>query len=79
MSLIGRYKLSRDRNVTVANLVDEVVRRRRDGEVSVNENGPFLLSQLHATICAMDAFLRDTVGLSAGQPVAIYQIGRAHV
>jgi acyl-CoA synthetase (AMP-forming)/AMP-acid ligase II len=73
MSLIGRYKLSRDRNVTVANLVDEVVRRRRDGEVSVNENGPFLLSQLHATICAMDAFLRDTVGLSAGQPVAIYR------
>jgi long-chain acyl-CoA synthetase len=73
MSLIARYKLSRDRSVTVANLVDELVRRRQDGEVAMTEDGPFLLSQLHATICGMDAFLRRAVGLRPGQPVAIYR------
>lgn len=73
MSLVARYKLSRDRSVTVANLVDELMRRRRDGEVSVGEDGPFLLSQLHATVCGMDAFLRRIVGLNAGQPVAIFR------
>jgi long-chain acyl-CoA synthetase len=73
MSLVGRYCLSRDRTVTVANLVDELVRRRPDSEVSVNADGPFLLSELHASVCAMDAFLRRTVGLKPGQPVAVYR------
>jgi len=73
MSLISRYRLSRDRSVTVANLVDELVRRRRDDAVSVSEDGPFLLSELHAAIRDLDAFLRRTVGLSAGQPVAVYR------
>jgi long-chain acyl-CoA synthetase len=73
MSLVSRYRLSRDRTVTVANLVDELVLRRRDSAVSVSIDGPFLLSELHATVKGMDAFLRRTVGISAGQPVAVYR------
>jgi long-chain acyl-CoA synthetase len=73
MSLINRYKLSRDRNVTVANLVDELLRRRGDGEVASTDDEPFHLSQLRATICSMDAFLRRVVGLRPGQPVAVYR------
>lgn len=73
MSLISRYKLSRDRNVTVANLLDELLRRRGDCEVASTDDGPFRLSQLHATVCSMDAFLRCAVGLRPGQPVAVYR------
>src|SRR5208282_1822764 len=73
MSLADRFRMARDRNVTVANLVDELLRRRGDCEVSVTRGGPFTLAELHAEVCAMDAFLRRTVGLKQGQPVAIYR------
>jgi long-chain acyl-CoA synthetase len=73
MSLISRFNLSRDRSVTVANLVDELLRRRGDGEVSNDEEGPFRLSELHAEVCAFDSFLRRSVGMRPGEPVAIYR------
>ncbi len=73
MNLLRRFRLARDRNITVANLVDELVRRKGDCEVTTDEVGPFRLSELHAAVCAIDAFLRRTVGLRPGEPVAIYR------
>jgi acyl-CoA synthetase (AMP-forming)/AMP-acid ligase II len=73
MSIIERYKLARDREVTVANLVDELVRRKGDCEVAVYESGVFYLSDLHSEVCSIDAFLRQGVALRPGQPVAIYR------
>jgi long-chain acyl-CoA synthetase len=73
MSLLGRYQLARDRGVTVANLVEELLRRNGDREVSNGAEGPFRLSELHAEVSALDAFLRRSVGLRPGQPVAIYR------
>ncbi len=73
MSLILRYRLARDRGVTVANLVDELVRRKGNCEVSVDDAGPFHLADLHAEVCSIDAFLHRSIGLSPGQPVAIYR------
>ncbi len=65
--------MARDRKLTVANLVDELVRHRGDAVLSVNEDGAYHLSELHREVCAMDAFLRRTVGLTPGQTVAIYR------
>ncbi|MDE3150294.1 MAG: acyl--CoA ligase, partial [Acidobacteriota bacterium] len=62
----------------MANLVDELLRRRGDGEVSVGEDGRFRLSQLHADICSIDAFLRQSIALRPGQPVAIYRSNNRH-
>jgi acyl-CoA synthetase (AMP-forming)/AMP-acid ligase II len=73
VNIIRSFKISRDRNVTVANLVDELLHRRGDLEVSVEDTGPYRLSELHAEICSKDAFLRRIVGLKPGQPVAIYR------
>jgi len=73
MSILSSFRLSRDRNVTVANLADELVRRKGDCEVSVDENGAYRLTELHADICSKDAFLRRTIALRPGQPVAIYR------
>ncbi len=73
MSIITSYRLSRDRTVTVANLLDELLRRNGDCEVSVEESGPYYLSEFHAEVCAKDAFLRQVVELKPGQPVAIYR------
>jgi long-chain acyl-CoA synthetase len=73
MNLARRFKLARDRNITVANLVDELLRRKGDCEVSTGESGPFHLSELQAEISSMDAFLRQSIGLGPGQPVAIYR------
>ncbi len=73
MNIFRRIQLSRDRNVTVANLVDELVRTKGNCEVAVDDAGPFYLADLHADIRSMDAFLRREVGLRAGQPVAIYR------
>ncbi|MGA2570295.1 MAG: class I adenylate-forming enzyme family protein [Terracidiphilus sp.] len=73
MNLVHRFQLARDRNVTVANLVDELVRRKGDCEVATDEDGPFRLSELHTTICSIDAFLRRSIGLRPGEPVAIYR------
>jgi long-chain acyl-CoA synthetase len=73
MSFLGRYRLARDRGVTVANLLEELLRRDGDREVSNGSEGPFRLSELHAEVTALDAFLRRSVGLRPGQPVAIYR------
>jgi len=73
MNILNRYRLSRDRSVTVANLVDEMLRRNGDREVSVSASGARNLSDLHAEVCAIDRFLRDTVGLIPGQLVAVYR------
>ena len=73
MSIIQRYQLARDRGVTVANLVDELVRRKGNCEVAVYESGVFHLSDLHAEVCSIDAFLRQAIALRPGQPVAIYR------
>ncbi len=73
MSLVQRYRLARDRNITVANLVDELLRRKGNCEVAVDEKGAFSLSDLHAVVGSLDAFLRGVVALRPGQPVAIYR------
>ncbi|MGO9337680.1 MAG: class I adenylate-forming enzyme family protein [Terracidiphilus sp.] len=73
MNIWRRFQLSRDRSVTVANLIDELLRRKGDCEVSVEETGPRRLAGLHAEVCGIDAFLRRTVGIVPGQLVAIYR------
>jgi len=73
MSILLRYQIARDRGVTVANLVDELVRRKGNCEVAVDDAGPFHLADLHAEICSIDAFLRRSVSLRPGQPVAVYR------
>ena len=73
MSILLRYRLARDHSVTVANLVDELIRRKGNCEVAVDDAGPFHLADLHAEICSIDAFLRGSVSLRPGQPVAIYR------
>jgi acyl-CoA synthetase (AMP-forming)/AMP-acid ligase II len=72
MNIFRRIRLSRDRGVTVANLVDEMLRREGDREVSIEDSGPRSLSALHAELRSIDAFLRRTAGMRPGQPVAIY-------
>jgi long-chain acyl-CoA synthetase len=73
MNIWRRFWLSRDRSVTAANLVDELMRRNEDYEVSIEESGPRRLVELHAEISAIDAFLRQTVALIPGQLVGIYR------
>jgi long-chain acyl-CoA synthetase len=73
MNIVRRIRLARDRNVTVANLVDELLRRKGDCEVSIENGAPRSLAELHAEVCSIDAFLRRTVALAPGQPVAIYR------
>ena len=73
MNLIRSFHLARDRRVTVANLVDELLRRKGNCEVSNDEDGSFHLAELHSKVCAIDAFLRCSIGLRPGEPVAIYR------
>jgi len=73
MNIFQRYQLSRDRSVTVANLLDEMLRRNGDCEVSVENGVVKHLTELHSDVCAIDAFLRRTVELRPGQLVAIYR------
>ena len=73
MNFLQRLQLARDPHVTAANLVDELLQRKSDCEVSTGDEGPFRLKQLHATVCAFDAFLRRGVGLQTGPAVAIYR------
>jgi acyl-CoA synthetase (AMP-forming)/AMP-acid ligase II len=73
MSLLERVRLARDSSVTVANLVDELLRRKGNCEISIEDGKPFSLADLHTEICAIDAFLRREVGLATGQLVAIYR------
>jgi acyl-CoA synthetase (AMP-forming)/AMP-acid ligase II len=73
MNLVGRIQFARDQSVTIANLVDELLQRKGNCEVAVTDAGPFSLADLHADVCAIDAFLRRTVAIRPGQPVAIYR------
>jgi acyl-CoA synthetase (AMP-forming)/AMP-acid ligase II len=73
MNIFRRFQLARDRKVTVANLVDELLRRKGDCEVSVGADGAYHLTELLADICRKDAFLRRVIALRSGQPVAIYR------
>ncbi len=73
MNLSGRIQLARDRSVTVANLLDELLRRKGDCEVSINEDGPYRLAKMHAMVCEIDGFFRRSIGLRPGEPVAIYR------
>ena len=73
MNIFRRFQLARDSSVTAANLVDELLRRKGNCEVSVGEDGRYSLSDLHSDICRMDAFLRRSIALCPGQPVAIYR------
>jgi acyl-CoA synthetase (AMP-forming)/AMP-acid ligase II len=73
MNILRSFQISRDRSITAANLIDELLRRGGDRVVSIEDAGPYRLAELHAEICAKDAFLRETVALRPGQPVAIYR------
>jgi acyl-CoA synthetase (AMP-forming)/AMP-acid ligase II len=73
MNIFRRIQLARDHHVTVANLIDELLRRKGDCEVSIEDRGPYRLAELHSAICSIDAFLRHTIAIHPGQPVAIYR------
>lgn len=73
MNIYRRYQLANDPGLTVSNLLDELLLRRGDGEASVGEFGAVQLSELHHEVCAIDAFLRRTIGLEPGQAVAVYR------
>ena len=47
MNIFRRYQLAKDPGLTVSNLLDELLRRRGDGEASVGDNGAVRLSELH--------------------------------
>jgi long-chain acyl-CoA synthetase len=53
--------------------VDELLRQNGDCEVSVGDEDRFHLAELHADICNIDAFLRQTIKIIPGQPIAIYR------
>jgi acyl-CoA synthetase (AMP-forming)/AMP-acid ligase II len=73
MSILARYKLSRDPGLTVANFLDELLGRSGDREVSIEDGRPRTLAGLHAEVSALDSFLRGPVGLRRGQLVAIWR------
>jgi long-chain acyl-CoA synthetase len=73
MNILRSLEISRDRSITAANLVDELLRRNGDRVVSIEDNGPYHLAELHAEICAKDAFLRETIAIQPGQPIAVYR------
>jgi acyl-CoA synthetase (AMP-forming)/AMP-acid ligase II len=78
MNIFRRIQLARERNVTVANLIDELLRRKGDCEVSVEDCGPYRLAELHSAVCSIDAFLHRTIAIRPGQPVAIYRTNDRH-
>jgi acyl-CoA synthetase (AMP-forming)/AMP-acid ligase II len=73
MNILRRYQLAKDPGLTVSNLLDELLRRKGDGVASVSDHGDFRLSEFHRDVCAIDSFLRRTVGLKPGQAVAVYR------
>ena len=73
MNFFGRLRLARDCNITIANLVDELMLRNGDCVTSVGEHGEFHLSELHEAVQSIDGFLRRSVGLKPGQLVAVYR------
>lgn len=72
MSLVRNYRLSRDRSLTVANLVDKLIGARGDAEISIEQGRPRRLAELHREICAIHAFLLSS-GLRPGDRVAVYR------
>jgi acyl-CoA synthetase (AMP-forming)/AMP-acid ligase II len=72
MNLIRNYRLSRDRSLTVANLVDRLLASRGDAEISIEQGRPRRLAELHREICAIHAFLLSA-GLRPGDRVAVYR------
>lgn len=73
MNIFRRFQLARHRGITVANLVDELLKRTGDREISIENSGHYRLAELHAHVGTADAFLRQTVGLKPGQQVAVYR------
>jgi acyl-CoA synthetase (AMP-forming)/AMP-acid ligase II len=74
MNLRSRLHISRDKTLTVANLIDKLLLQNGDYDGGVENDGtPWRLAALHAKIASIDAFLRDRVHLQPGQPVAIYR------
>jgi acyl-CoA synthetase (AMP-forming)/AMP-acid ligase II len=73
MNIIRSYQFSRNREITVANLIDELLRQNGDSVISIEDGAPYHLTELHAEICSIDAFLRRAVALRPGQPVAVYR------
>lgn len=73
MNILRSFQLSRDRNVNVANLIDELLSQNGDSVISIEDDGPYHLVDFHSDICLIDAFLRRTVNLRPGQPVATYR------
>ena len=73
MNFFRRLRLARDCNITIANLVDELMLRNGDCVTSVGEHGEFHLSELHEAVQSIDGFLRRSVGLKPGQLVAVYR------
>ena len=57
MNLLRRFQISRDRSVTVANLVDELLRRNGDCQVSIEDDKPYRLAELHSDICSIPSFI----------------------
>jgi acyl-CoA synthetase (AMP-forming)/AMP-acid ligase II len=77
MNILQRLRLSRDRHLTVANLLDELLLLNGNSVVSVEETGSYHLAELHADVSSMDAFLRRRIALQPSQPVAIYRTNDA--
>jgi acyl-CoA synthetase (AMP-forming)/AMP-acid ligase II len=73
MNFFRKLQFARDRSITVANLVDELMRRNGGSVTSVGEHGEFHLSELHDAVQSIDGFLRRSVGLKRGQLVAVYR------
>jgi len=73
MNILRRIQLSRDKSVTVANLADELLRRSGDRDISIENDRPFRLAEMHGEVCSIDAFLRTNLGLKPGQQVAVYR------
>jgi hypothetical protein len=48
MNILRRIQLSRDRRVTIANLVDELLRRNGDRDISIEDDRPYRLAEMHA-------------------------------
>jgi long-chain acyl-CoA synthetase len=80
--MFHRPLLPLDRNVTVANLVDELLKRQGDRVVSRGDDFVALdgrkapvqrLSELHAEICALGRFLVEDAGLRPGGLVGIWR------
>ena len=69
MNIFRRFQLSRDRSVTVANLVDELLRRNGDSEVSVEEPGLIVSPNCTPRSARNDAFLRERRNLGRANPL----------